>query len=701
MAVYGVSIYGQEFYGYDLPPQFRVDPFVASSINYTSILLTWNQPAGNILAWRLVKNMTGFPVDQDDGEVLMDSLSYPGNQFTDTNVAPGRYHYYAFYVLLDFQSNNWVRSAVTACLAINNYSSGLALHDLMPRFFHPQDTGTPLDVFPSTDLDFFCNVLGWGIDYLKTQYDTYLHVNDPWKIPLNDLYNLATQLGININPDVHPYTLRKAVYFNAEVTKNRGTTAGIVEELDVLTGYTADLQISPNFMLENDQSQPQHPSFPAWSANLTYAVNEKVSYGNFFYTCISTANYGHSPSGTNTANTWWSPILSSNVTGYITNVLTTNQNTWETLWPSVANGLPTSPANKEVIGVQDPLNAANFQHNAIAGLNLSGGTLTVWLRSISRIPQDPATSTFAPDNDQVVGDGIPVPFVSPELVWNGTTWSPKVRYGTDAVVTYNNQPFIALRASTNVVPPYATQVANNEWAPLSSGKRIPDCISAYCQTTSSGTVQATPFVEWYDSAGNFILRLLARNSTSGSYTQPNGLYFDSFTTGNGTTIGGRSANIGSNPWVQRTGVFNLSPFADGCVYPSISSQRTYATIDGGSANCQVGVTFISGATSGDVQGLVLRWQDDNNYIRATMTELDLKQGGVTTTLGTYSSAAQIGDRLLVTLNGSTITVFINNVQVLQVTSSFNTSGTIQGIINEGSITVTSPGTQSNQLGVAI
>jgi hypothetical protein len=707
MALYGYTIYGTDTYGYDIPPAYRVDPFIAVPVDYNSIRISWTAPAGTILAYRLVKNSFGFPTDQDDGQILIDSTAFPGSQFVDTNVVPGAYHYYGFYVLLSFLGNNWVRSGVTACLMPTNFQSGLAIHQLIPAFYHLQSTSGILDAnvddFPSEVLDFFCNVLGWGVDYLKTQYDTYLNVNNPWTIPFNDLLNLATELGININPDIHPYTLRKAIYYNATVNKQRGTTSGLVQELDILTGYSADLQIAQNFMLENDQSAFLDPVYLPWSANIAYNLNESVSYGNYWYKCISTGNIGHAPTGTSSSNTWWQAILSVDDHTVLLNSITNNINTWELLVPSASNGAPVSTSLYEILGISNPLNATSFAYNGLDCYNKSGSTTNILIRSVSRIPADITTNgpNFPPNKDQGVRDGTPVPFVNNSLTWNGTTWNATTRYSTGQIVTYNNVPFIALRASTNVLPPFTSRASvNNEWAPVSLEPRFRICISAYLQASTTG-ITATPFAEWYDANGNFITRVTARNTTPGVVGAPPGLVSDSFTyvVGNTLALGaGRRTDDGQLLWTQQVGTFKISPFSDGCVYPLVTSQRTYATVSSGVSNCQVGITFVTATSPANVQGLVLRWQDDNNYLRATMSEIDLKQAGVFTTLGTYSSAANVGDRLIVQLNGSTITAFINGAQVLQVTSGFNTSGTNHGIISEGAIVVINPGSQSNTVG---
>lgn len=683
MSVYGVTLYGTEVYGYFIPPVYRVDPFVAVPTSYSQINVSWNQPSGTIAGFRLIKNMFGAPVDQDDGEILLDiTTGYPGNNFVDLNIVPGAYHYYGFYVLANAMTNEWVRAGVTGCLMVNNYNSSLFMQYLIPNFYANSINATNelvLDPVGNTFLSKFMNVIGWGMDYLRTQYDTYQNVNNPWTIPLNNLYTMAGQFNININPDIHPYTLRKAIFFNAIVNKLRGTTNGIATELSALTGWNADITVGQNLMLNNDQSFLADPFFQPWSGNITYIIGENVQFGNYFYNCIANGNYGNAPTGTSSSNTWWAPILSTTtVNTYLLNSATGWPSTWEILYPDLSNGAPAANSLVESIGTVDPLNTASFTFNSLLGKNLHGSTTDIWLRSVARTTADIATvtTTFAPDKYQAMADGIPIPFIGFNQVWSAAT-----QYDPQDIVTYNNIPFVALRSSLNSLPPYASPgTANQDWAPLSFDQRFRFCISAY--ETASTNVAVYPFVEWYDAGGNYITRLIGRGPTPGSPEIPNQLAYDSFTVGAGSTLGSRTTNDGGNTWTAQLGSFSVSPFGTGCTYPTTTGQRSIATVNTGNANAQVGLTFVTAPNAGQSTGLVIRYLDNFNYLRADMTTLKQCSSGVFTTLGTYSTPCVVGDRVLVTCNGTTITVFRNNVQVLQVTSSFNQSSTVFGIINE-------------------
>src|SRR5487761_1355924 len=134
-SILGLSKYGTSLYGLGLPPEYLVEPMAAASDSYTSVLVTWHPPSGIIFRYRLLRSRYGFPVNENDGEVVYDTTVYPGNAYTDLRVSPGTYHYYGFYVLIDIADNIWVRSGFAACLAVQDYGSGRQLFDLLPEYF--------------------------------------------------------------------------------------------------------------------------------------------------------------------------------------------------------------------------------------------------------------------------------------------------------------------------------------------------------------------------------------------------------------------------------------------------------------------------------------------------------------------------------------------------------------------------------------
>src|ERR1700722_7509970 len=145
---YGIGKYGlPRVYGVPLWTNYTVEPigstenFTAQSKDYQTILVKWSAPqvpsSVTIQRYRLIQNRYGFPVDQNDGNILLDSTNYFGSQYQDQNIIPGSFHYYGFY--LQDSSNAWFRAGFTSCLAIADYNSGTQLYDFLPNYFRSTD----------------------------------------------------------------------------------------------------------------------------------------------------------------------------------------------------------------------------------------------------------------------------------------------------------------------------------------------------------------------------------------------------------------------------------------------------------------------------------------------------------------------------------------------------------------------------------
>lgn len=822
---YGEGTYGApRVYGYPYLTQYTVEPMQAASINYDTILVQWVQPQGAIQSYRLLTNRYGFPVDENDGNIIYSQSGYFGSQYADTNVIPGTYHYYGIYV--QDTSGSWHRAGFAACLATNGYEYGNKLFYDLPDYFQAATAFTELTVSPAGDqyLMQFLNVIGWGFDYLKTQYDFELNnLNDPMTISIQDLYNLAQQMGMPFQAEVPASTMRYALQNWTHICQERGTPTGIENNISALSGYGVDLRIGRNLMLEQDQCAFTDPDPAAWSQYLAYNIGEYVSYGNYIYKCIASPDEGTTPTGLGTSNSVWQYVNDTddpNATLFNPNTLG-GVNTWEVIYPDNSNGAPTqSGAMINGIGAQSPITNTNFQQGTLHVYNKAGSAQPVYARSVSRIPNDivvgqPGVVTpFAPDAQQPVLDGIPVPFTTSYDVW-----TPTLRYPTDSIVTWNGIPFIANRASTGAQPPniglpvnanYAftgalagTWTGNNgatlslstaqyytagqsclmtpngtldpqiqsasvpveanslfagtawvylatgftcelfitwmdqfghtistsvgtpvavsattwtqltclgtapitavsatitvqvngsptsaqtmyadivslacwqtpEWTPLSKEARIHLMLSAYLLQNAGSDSPISTLAEFYTNHGAYNSRVgRVPGSGSGSGYLPASLTFDSFTVGPGMFLTGRNTDTDDQTWVQDNTSTTYGQFliGNGTAYPASQSftsppnQKCIAlvseTASGG--NGIVAVTFETASTSAYVPGLVFRYQDDNDYWFATMTTLWLRSGGSYSAIGNYSTPFQAGDRMYVSLNGSTITVYRNGM----------------------------------------
>lgn len=604
MATYGYDLYGQSTYGPSAPTgnypgsqvtipvvntAFIYPNFVANVQNYSTILVTWGAlgPGTNatITEFRLLTSPWGFPVDQNDGTIVLDVTGAPpayGYQFVDTTAVPGAVQYYGIYVL---SGGVWLRGGFTAALLPNYNGYDVKLLADLPPYFQNQDTGEvaanvvvnapslpssggstvnpysfPVDVWLSqsanvlvngiplgqvtfftlpaagsvtityaagltwqwmqraipsqnTALEDYLAIVGMGLDLVKSQYDMKFNsLNDPMTMSLGDLANLCAEIGLPYNPEVPAYTMRKAALYWGQVMQERGTLGGIAENITLLTGYPADIQTSRNFMLDDDQANPADPIWPKWSSGTHYNVGEIVQfpvandwsvvstynigavvfYNDLFYTCTvngttlipptSTSNWSQSvagpylyyclvanqnnqPSGSTSANTWWTCVYGGNRNGseYTASIVIpdigSNAGTWEFMAISGANygegigvGFPT-PQTWAQSGTT-PSTGPNGYGNTFRALNNSGSTVTnSILRSVARSAADIAASRTTPDPQLVVEHAVPVP--AGITAWNSTT-----TYQTNQVVSYAGVNYIALRQSTGATPPLQQSILN-------------------------------------------------------------------------------------------------------------------------------------------------------------------------------------------------------------------------------------------------
>jgi hypothetical protein len=559
VAVYGPSVYGTSSqYGLDALPSYLCGQMAAQSTNYDQILVTWTKPLGVIFRYRLLSSRAGYPVNENDGTVLIDQAGYPGSIYIDQNVVPGTYKYYGLYVQISAISDTWLRSGVAACLTNQNHGSAAWIENLIPSYYRsmPDGSALPLDAHGLSDLDKFCLVIGWGLDYAKTQYAMFAdHVNDPTAIPLNDLWRMAAELGLEFSPETDAATVRKAVANATVVFRQRGTIEGIQAEISMKTNWDSDVQIGQNIMLEDDQSQFISPIFLPYDANRVYTTGDVVyvvasghppstffpssraywynsvwSGDGYWYSCLTPGTIGVAPPADGTTNATWQCIRDwDDWLATLANAVTGGISTWELLTPANTNGVPTGPTPfLQGLGVAVP--ASDGTQNALNSLRLYNKDVspsTMWARSLARTNGVVTGSDNQVDHLQVIKDAIPVPWVLDDQAWNAGT-----EYATNDLVLYQGQSFIALRQSTGATPP-TNNAATPEWAPLSYDRRIRLMVSALTSqnmtNVSDLTAAVVPFVEWYDQWGAFIGRVFARNSGTDP-SRPDALTFDSFTT---------------------------------------------------------------------------------------------------------------------------------------------------------------------------
>jgi len=600
MATYSYDAYGASVYGPTAPTgnypnspvvipvvntAYLLPGFSAYALDYSNILVEWQpmapQTAATVTEFRLVSNKWGFPVDQNDGVVLLDTTGVPPTQYTDNTVTPGTVGYYAVYVL---SGGLWLRSGFAACLLPRYYGNDVKLYQSLPAFFQQSSDGTvlvdqpvPAPAVPAsgavlanpysfsvavalstqvnvavnsqplgtvqfftlppggncvlyytsgldwqwtnlaqnpanTDLPDFLSIIGYGLDMVKTQYDLKFNgLNNPMLMSLGDLKNLAAEIGMPFSAEIPAYTARRAALGWASSLTEKGTLNGVARQITLLSGYPADVQTSRNFMVDDDQSGPVDPVYPAWSANSTYPVGAIVTYpvaqnwsvvtsyvpgnvviyndvlytatspspgisptvsgwsanvnGPYLYYCVSAVRTlpGPAPSGSLSATANWTALYGGNANGteFTASLpipgLATTAGTWEVVGGAAQIGVGFPNPTTWQQGAGSPTTGPNGVSKTYRFNNNTGSlVLTPWLRSVSRSQADVTAGRITPDPQLVVEHAVPVPA-------GVTPWNSTEQYQTNTVVRYQNVNYTALRQSTGATPPSQGVPLNQNW----------------------------------------------------------------------------------------------------------------------------------------------------------------------------------------------------------------------------------------------
>lgn len=668
MAIYELDFYGLSKYGSANPVQFDASPFTAAATAYGVVTLTWSPPAGSYTAFRLIKSSAGYPVHESDGQTLYDAPA-PSSGFLDAHVAPGRWVYYA--IFLQLGDGTWTRAGATSCLALGDYQSLDWLWQRIPNYY--RYLGSNLSSLTSSpeneDLRRFLAIFAHGRDEMQT-YGGYLQsINDPRTTHLANLKLLAAQLGVTYQSAVSPALMRRMVANASTLFRQKGSLQGIRNVIKAQTGWDTDIQLSANIMLDNDQANFQHPQYPDWSPNRGYASGEVVHYGRYWFTAKAGGSAaGQAPDLTGITNTWWT-VTKDSEGSFIPNPQTGGINTWEAI--NNTTGAAVGTGLRLGFGVQSPIDT-QVDNNSLFVRNNSGSAADFAVRSVARL-----TGQSTMDPMQPIKDGIPIPQPRP--------WDASVEYFPGDLVQDSGRVWQALKAAKGGLAPRAnTDAARGDWKALGYDGRITMTLSGYTHSdfvVSHPAVPVTPFMEFYDETGTLITRVYARTGSSAplgmdTFTMPSKSVYD--TVYNPDLNGRGMESYESFTWATRTGALMRDGYAGGVARPTDPATRSIATTPS-AANTQVALTLRTAGLGAMRSYLVFRYSDLSNYWRLSGTVLQKVVAGAATTMGTLGTPGVPGDRISISANGSSITVFRNGVSQFTVTDAFNATAVNHGI----------------------
>lgn len=754
---YGIDIYGTVTYGYSQPVDFSVAPFIAKQTDYDRITLQWTSP-NQTSFWKellVVRSLYGYPSTPADGTVVLTvTPSTLRNGYDDSGLLPGRLYYYTIFIGKDYSTYNsgtsysagdivayganlywvskqnsnvgntpvagstfWHNIAYTPVWAPAGYAATLTAFDwgygdiLYNRIPQPYKTITT-EVFSDESSDNeplhqYMNVMGWGLDILRTQYESYLLLNDPDVVAASNLDILGKQMGINTDYLASPQARRQRIKNVSVNYRLKGTVFSIHNAVAAITGWDSIVTESKNQMLGSDQAQFSHPLLDKWSANTVYQVGAAIQYKNYNYTCLVQA-YGtaQAPTGLGTSNTWWSvkisttaaPILDGtqalkNPRAYTT--LDPSFSTWQCQWTG-------TPATGEDIltgvytGLPHPTDSTINNWNALGYKNTigSGFTYTPIVFSVNRVAA-PAWSnaTNYVVNNYVTsggvsyicikpsGPGTPYGFITPgtnALYWTGVildldtgdpydptnwqydavpvqrvpAWDSTISYTDQTRVEYLGIIYESISANKNSAPT-GFYYSNKDWIYIQPAEYTFIASSYHARlTTAAGNVSSYSDIGYFtESEDDNGFPGLEPQSVESILARFDGDYTD---------LNGVDDNTGSsftNPWVASPTTASLwfSSYGMAAVNLSIAGTTSYNflrmndTLNRATKN--IWITFATDFIDNTHRshGLFFRWQDNNNFWYATRKNLYKVVAGTETVMATWPRLND-GDRMTIDLN---------------------------------------------------
>lgn len=277
-------------------PTFSAAPFDYEA-TYTQVALTWAAPgAGTDLV--LVRNLFNAPSNNTDGTVLLQVAITEQTTYTDNPTVPagGGFVYYSLFV--SDSSGNWYRAGDVQATVPGNWSYGAHLWDLIPSWYKVMDQALPgvpgadvtwaaiggqpwtefgsdtwlgatgdfastLATPPAGPLQRFLLLLATQLDRARTLIEQLALVNDPNTVAGDLLPLLAYELGVGNEDALGMAQMRHLVSEVVHLYRTKGTVPGIQDVVSAVTGWGAEIEISPNLAL-----------YPDLVANLTTPTDE-------------------------------------------------------------------------------------------------------------------------------------------------------------------------------------------------------------------------------------------------------------------------------------------------------------------------------------------------------------------------------------------------------------------------------------------
>ncbi len=258
--------------------------FTAQTLGYSTIELSWDEPAENYSDLVIVRSSYGYPVAPTDGLIIVAAFNpnilTPGNAvpnppadviasmdglFTDRRYQDGplegdRFYYYSLFIRVISATPQWLRVGQCVGLVPEDNESGAWLFGLLPEWYQESDLGTPgHPTEPAMaswgQLRRYLEILGEDQDVTRTYIKSILNIFRPRFVHADLLPYLSSMFGFNFEPHIGYQQLRRVMANWFTILETKGTEGGVQLFAESLTGYNATSASGANLLLTTDDSE--------------------------------------------------------------------------------------------------------------------------------------------------------------------------------------------------------------------------------------------------------------------------------------------------------------------------------------------------------------------------------------------------------------------------------------------------------------
>lgn len=297
MSKYGYSIYGASKYGITPKLAYSVEPMSLTVLRFNQTHLVWQLPTGTFTRFRVVRNQNGYPETSEDGVIIYELISPDGSsiegsltkyEFFDglenplqAPLNPGRNVFYR--VFLYTGDNVWVKAGEISDIVPEDTGAITKVMNLLPRVLTSK-TQSPLDIVDTTSTlyDFLD-----GISFTYEDLLTLIRLGRPSHNLEKSNYKTipGEVLNVGLTPEPNLPMLRQRALIREAIPlyANKGTTLGITNYAESLTGFAPTVTVSGNLML-TIQDSTFYEDTGRWSAtNATISATEEMVPDNADY----------------------------------------------------------------------------------------------------------------------------------------------------------------------------------------------------------------------------------------------------------------------------------------------------------------------------------------------------------------------------------------------------------------------------------